>query len=602
MKFGLGFATVLAAGCIGAVNATVCDAGFYLKASKCATCPRGHKCDGSVRVRCKGFAPQVVSGDYIPMFQDEAGKTQCKECAACPNGAVRKNCHRASPGYCEPCPGGNTRATRFACTPCPAGTYAPSSLTCLPCQPGRFAQKGAALCSSCAPGTYTHLQKQHSCTACDGWSHGTGPDMASHPRAGGTVCSAHTVCKAKQWETKPATRTSDRRCTAHSACAANEAEAFAAGPHHDRECGVAEACSHVTCRHEHHFCPAHKTFQKLVSQTMFYTRGATAPPRWMGQTNCDRPQGWWSIRVHHHGAETMCKRGHFCGMTGDKCACSQLYPDRPDTARCDDALAGHTAPGFKSSCKRLCTATGNAAACAHVRDFVDTVRPQLATCAPEKERVSPWKQWSLCQASATDNIDGDITRSVHYDVTRLDGPNGSTKLCSNCLYFVAARILAKPTAGKYLVTMEACDAAGNCADGARAITFTANVSQKTCASLGSSFKPTASSSLPSQPCAASFCSSAHDNRTWDFMDAQRFCAAKGARLCTFQELSACENCGSVCDSDEELVWTSAHDGCNAGSHVTEVGRPSGKAASQRRCTSDGESIASLRCCADANAN
>ena len=157
---------MLAAGCIGAVNATVCDAGFYLKASKCATCPRGHKCDGSVRVRCKGFAPQVVSGDYIPMFQDEAGKTQCKECAACPNGAVRKNCHRASPGYCEPCPGGNTRATRFACTPCPAGTYAPSSLTCLPCQPGRFAQKGAALCSSCAPGTYTHLQKQHSCTAC----------------------------------------------------------------------------------------------------------------------------------------------------------------------------------------------------------------------------------------------------------------------------------------------------------------------------------------------------------------------------------------------------------------------------------------------------
>ena len=188
----------------------VCPAGKYVKVHAttssdrtCATCPRGHKCDGSVRVRCRGFAPQVVSGDYIPMFQDEAGKAQCKKCAECPDGAVRKNCHRASPGYCEPCPGGYTKATRFACTPCPAGTYAPNSMTCLPCQPGRFAQKGAALCSSCAPGTYTHLQKQHSCMACDGWSHGTGPGMASHPRAGGTVCSAHTVCKAKQWETKP---------------------------------------------------------------------------------------------------------------------------------------------------------------------------------------------------------------------------------------------------------------------------------------------------------------------------------------------------------------------------------------------------------------
>ena len=61
---------------------------------RCAYCPAGHKCDGdATAIPCE-------AGDQ---FQDRAGSTTCKDCAACPYWTSRVGCKLESAGKCEAC-------------------------------------------------------------------------------------------------------------------------------------------------------------------------------------------------------------------------------------------------------------------------------------------------------------------------------------------------------------------------------------------------------------------------------------------------------------------------------------------------------------------
>ena len=212
---------------------------------ECATCRKGYRCDGGTRPQmCKGYEAQVVSGAHIPAFQNEAGQTVCKTCPACPDGMVRRGCHRASPGYCQSCPAGHTKRSRFACGICTAGTYALAGMTCEVCQAGRYSQAGARGCTNCKVGEYQPMHHQGTCLPCVGWTHGRGQSMHGHSDAGHINCSSHTVCDVtSQWETKAATLTSDRTCADLTTCTASEWQSTAPSKHNDRECKPLTTCT-----------------------------------------------------------------------------------------------------------------------------------------------------------------------------------------------------------------------------------------------------------------------------------------------------------------------------------------------------------------------
>jgi len=88
-----------------------------------------------------------------------------------------------------------------------------------------------------------------------------------------------------------------------------------------------------------------------------------------------------------------------------------------------------------------------------------------------------------------------------------------------------------------------------------------------------------------------------------FKQAESICYEAGARLCTYDDIEAGVTTGTGCNYDFEHVWTSTSGDCEAGQHVTLLGKGGGKCNagkldSKKRCDADSYVAKGVRCCAD----
>jgi hypothetical protein len=83
----------------------------------------------------------------------------------------------------------------------------------------------------------------------------------------------------------------------------------------------------------------------------------------------------------------------------------------------------------------------------------DTTKPSIATCGGEAETVEAATAWKLCKSSATDNIDGVITKAIKYTVKKV----GGSVLVKDGTYAQAAQKLHTKQTGQFLVTMKVSD-------------------------------------------------------------------------------------------------------------------------------------------------
>jgi len=416
------------------------------------------------------------------------------------------------------------------------------------------------------------------------------------------VCKPLYVCEPNQWVSIAATKTSDRTCTDHTTCGEWERETVAGGTHHDRVCSTGlmapKVCSHVTCVHDRHHCPTHKKYRRCD------TKESDVCPSWFGKGSCDRNAGWTSIRVQHHGrAETTCKRGHTCMLQDDgRCTCVQKFADMPVEQACSLAMSGASKQADDAAaCFRLCRARGDPSdpACSFSAGYKDTEKPALTMCGARLQDVSRWSHWGLCRSVAFDDIDGDITDRIRYDISQGAAHGATESRCMGCTYAVALRSLDvyRGLGGKFKITLSACDAHNNCVSkGPRTVSFGSAYSKRNCGALAQ-FRAIGSGSV----CTASFCASAlapfgGKVRAATFAEAEGYCRGRGARLCTIAEMR-CASCTSGCGGKERMAWTATTAGCNAGEHVAEL--ESGGIAS-RKCKADSKAVGALRCCADAD--
>jgi len=83
-----------------------------------------------------------------------------------------------------------------------------------------------------------------------------------------------------------------------------------------------------------------------------------------------------------------------------------------------------------------------------------------STSTPSVERVEGAANWKLCGGTtATDNIDGDISSKVVYDILKKTG-SGFVSKAQNKPYDEVKDLLSSETVGEYLLTAKVCDAAG----------------------------------------------------------------------------------------------------------------------------------------------
>jgi hypothetical protein len=243
-------------------------------------------------------------------------------------------------------------------------------------------------------------------------------------------------------------------CQCHTKRSATATDANAA----DKECNDHEVCSHVTCKKEDHMCPAHTTFKAW----------AAVHHKTVNHNICDDGLSHHSIRVFHHGSETTCRHGHFCYMKGNQCVCVQKSASRPDLDRCWYDVK---TPTSLKACYRRCKQLGDAKACVAAHEFSDTLKPVLSVCNGSSERATSTK-WDLCGSHAMDEIDGDISSSITYSVTRFE-ENGVTKICDECNFGVAKSRFHNHFGtlrnGQYIVKLKVCDQAQNCATAEKAI-------------------------------------------------------------------------------------------------------------------------------------
>jgi len=252
----------------------------------------------------------------------------------------------------------------------------------------------------------------------------------------------------------------------------------------DKQCNDHQVCSHVTCKIENHMCPAHKKFKMwaadlgIVVGSQAHKVSVHVSPSGDRETfssNCDDGGQHKSIRVFHFGREeTTCKHGHFCYVKGDKCVCVQRTATRPDADRCWYDVK---TPTSVMACYRLCKkseaeGTRDAQACESSKDYVDSKAPVLTLCQPTALAVTDAK-WDLCEASAMDQIDGDVTKSIKYTIVRLGtGEDDAPEYLARDAPFGVAKarfrkmgadnvVLGALINGNYLISLKVSDAAGN---------------------------------------------------------------------------------------------------------------------------------------------
>ena len=83
----------------------------------------------------------------------------------------------------------------------------------------------------------------------------------------------------------------------------------------------------------------------------------------------------------------------------------------------------------------------------------DTTKPTITTCGGEAETVEAATAWKLCKSSATDNIDGMITKAIKYTVKKV----GGSVLVKDGSYAQAVQKLHTKQTGQFLITMKVSD-------------------------------------------------------------------------------------------------------------------------------------------------
>ena len=166
-----------------------------------------------------------------------------------------------------------------------------------------------------------------------------------------------------------------------------------------------------------------------------------------------------------------------------------MHPSRPDTDRCWYSATGHSLASTQlRACYRRCLHARDQAACITIaaHNFKDTEKPEFISCGSSStefvsaiQAMSAHRQW-LCRERAFDDIDGDITDKIMYDVMRTDAnvahdilaaANGTRVVCKLCTLAKANQLLAAAGkgGGNYSVNATVCDDAGNCASSIKSV-------------------------------------------------------------------------------------------------------------------------------------
>ena len=250
-----------------------------------------------------------------------------------------------------------------------------------------------------------------------------------------------------------------------------------------------------------------------------------------------------------------------------------------------------------AACFRLCRQHDDAAACTFSAGYKDTTKPVLTVCGAHAEEVSRWSHWGLCKSVAYDDIDGDVTDDIRYDISQVS--NGRTLLTHlDITYLVAVRVLNEYRAtdgGEFKIALSVCDSHQNCRRKARSIEFSDNSSKRTCDQLAH-FVPIAGG----KTCTRAYCASmlapfGSKTNAASFEEAKTFCQRQGARLCTVSEMAVPMVDENGCEDKPHMIWTATAPGCLVGEHVAELESGGGV---QRRCKAKHETVGAVRCCAD----
>jgi hypothetical protein len=87
----------------------------------------------------------------------------------------------------------------------------------------------------------------------------------------------------------------------------------------------------------------------------------------------------------------------------------------------------------------------------------DTTGPVIDLCLTPIERVEAASTWTLCESTAEDNLDGDVSASIRYTVQK---ESTSTYVCENQDYAQVEQCLTTLDTGTFVVVLSAHDDAG----------------------------------------------------------------------------------------------------------------------------------------------
>jgi len=477
-----------------------CDAGYYLNAEGSFSADDCQECDVGQYAESEGtqLCDLCVEGRY----RNSKGAHLESQCLECETGT-----YTIEPGTeeCTDCVPGH-----FSVTP-----LATSADVCLQCPHGRYESEHASTqCGACPVGFFpsddqtechAHNTQAHICVAerfCEALPQYQDaavphPEDPAYPAATFFWEDKDSINNMDDWcnyqcldapdrlekafcprrsmndetglieEDAP---TADTRCTCHEK--RSDTRTLQLGDSfEDKECAGHQQCSHSRCEIVEHLCDAHKNFTAWAEHRGQMLLSQDYKPDY---ANCDNDDVQkTSIKVSHYGRdESMCNHGHHCYMTSETdCVCVQQKASRPDSDRCWYDVHTETS---KRACYRECKESERAGntdqdACDAAGDFEDITPPVLHMCGGLMTTVTS-RHWNLCQDTAEDIIDGDVTDLITYTVIRLADGQEET-ICSDCTQGEAASRFhmyysgnneAQLVNGDYIVVLSVCDRQGNC--------------------------------------------------------------------------------------------------------------------------------------------
>eukprot|EP00054_Salpingoeca_dolichothecata_P025910 m.183153 g.183153 ORF g.183153 m.183153 type:complete len:3304 (+) comp25500_c0_seq1:45-9956(+) len=222
---------------------------------------------------------------------------------------------------------------------------------------------------------------------------------------------------------------------------------------------------------------------------------------------------------------------------------------------------------------------------------------QSTSCFDE---VSFFRAESLClKSGARLCTSSELTKAIQQHPNQCNFTLARVWAEADCLGDETKAWVVNSATGEATCMNKVADSAVRCCADVVALT-PAEYSAYTCSQLG---WRTQTSVHPSsdEVCGHSLedCSAtAQESEKRTFAQAQNYCLAKGARLCSYPELVQEESAGTGCLYDQEIVWSSTPcRKCDMNGHITARGRPVNVFFNRPNCTHD-EGLAFVRCCAD----